>query len=295
MNYGQRLPSYLADVPAWVQLAEAMDTVLGKMLQERTQKLANVRDVNNWHPKALAAKQGVAILDGSDRAYEGEVWNDPASRVRTAMMLGFNFFNIYTLDADTYDQFVKMAVQFYPEQGTNTWADFLGFATNSMIRVSPLWTQDYASFLAEGDPLIGTPVYEGGTWYPTSHVDVKINANFSNKVDLVDFYDLLKFAAPINLVFRDVTIEFTNVKIDDLQIAMAGYLDVIWGIWNRAPMQVTQGMAGFMFVEWGDTQTDVPGNSMIVTPTYYSTVINPDDAYMQNDYVADDSGNIFDI
>jgi hypothetical protein len=293
LSYVHRLPAYLSNTPAWVQLAEAMDEVLGPAIREPATKLANIRDVNNWHPKAFAAKVGVAILDGRDRAFEGEVWNDPSWRVRTAMMLGFNFYNIYSLSPDTYDQFIKMAVQFYPEQGTNSWIDFLGFATNSLITVTPLWTSDYHNFYAEGSSQVGTPIYDGGDWYPTSHVDVKINANFSSKLLLADFYDLLKFAAPINLVFRDVSIEFTNVHIEDLQIAIAGYVDVMWGIFGDIdPKEARVAMSGFMQVDWPDAGT-VPLLSTVI-PTNYSGAVAAD-AYVVADYVATDSGNILDI
>lgn len=264
ISYKDRLTTYLADTPAWSQLAEAMDEVLGQIVNDPARKLANIRDVNNWHPKALEQKHGVAILDGTDRKFEGDEWNDPTWRVRSAMMLGFNFYNIYSLDTDTYDQFIKMAVQFYPEQGTNSWVDFLGFATNSLITVTQLWTIDYVNFYPEGNPLIGTPVYAGGEWFPTSHVDIKINANFSSRVSLVDFYDLLIFAAPVNLVFRDVTIEYANVKIDDMQVAMAGYIDITLGAWGVEPMVAQNSFVAIMQVDNADADSDLTVTSYLM-------------------------------
>ncbi len=248
--YVKRLPSYLADVPAWVQFAEAMDTVLGETVHQPAQKLANLRDVNNFHPDALAIKQGISILDGTDASYGGVQWNATRWRVQEAMMLGFNFYNIYQLDPTAFDAFIKMAVQFYPEQGTDSWIDFLGFATGAILEVRPLWTNDgYTTMLPEGDPGIGTPVWEGGLWYPTSHVDVNINMVLSQQLRLYNFLDLLNFAAPINLVIRNITVQFAQIQLQ-AYISMYGWMDIEWGVYGPPISDISASFVAEISVDW---------------------------------------------
>lgn len=248
--YVQRLPSYLADVPAWVQLAEAMDTVLREIVHQPAQKLANIRDVNNFHPDAVALKQGVSILDGTDASYGGVQWNETRWRVQQAMMLGFNFYNIYQLNPSSFDAFIKMAVQFYPEQGTDSWVEFLGFATGAILEVTPLWTNDaYVTMLPEGDPGIGTPIWEGGDWYPTSHIDVTINMLLSQQLSLYNFLDLLNFAAPINLVIRNITVQLAQIEMQTY-ISMYGWMDVEWGAYDPPVSILPSTFVAELSVEW---------------------------------------------
>jgi hypothetical protein len=67
-----------------------------------------------------------------------------------------------------------------------------------------MWTTDYITFYPEGDPFIGTPIWEGGSWYPTTHVSInwdsgKFNVPLNNVVSL--FNDVSNY----NLVLNDIS------------------------------------------------------------------------------------------
>lgn len=233
MAYVDRLPLPISNNPVWVEFVNTVEQVLAPYLVDNVQKLLGVRDVNNFDPRNLAAKTGTAMLSGGDASYEGTLWNNTQWRVQLATMLGFTFYSVFTLPSQTFDQFVKMGVEFYAEQGTPSWVNFLGFATDSIIIITPLWAQldptyqTYINFQPEGSPLIGTPVWEGGDWYPTSHIDVTITANFSTSVALAEMINLLQFVAPINLVIRNVLTEYINIQVQPLYPAIAASPTII--------------------------------------------------------------------
>jgi hypothetical protein len=211
MGYADRLPLYLKDNPVWVDLANALDTVLGNYVDIPTQKLSYIRDVNDFHPDALAAKTGVAMLDGNDYQSNGIEWNPTSTRRSLAALVGMSYAGLSNMPRDVYNVFIKHSVQFLVEQGTPSWGNYLGFTNDLVVQIQQLWAEvgpgnTYHNFLTEGDPGIGTPVWQGGMWFPTSHYDVTVYTNFNLTVNVNDFSVLLEFAAPANVVFRNISI-----------------------------------------------------------------------------------------
>ncbi len=233
MGYAYRLPTYLANNQVWVDLAATLDTVLGNYVDIPVQKLSYIRDVNDFHPSALAAKIGVALLDESDAYYQGVRWNDPNVRLMLASMLGMDYAGLSNLQTIVHNAFIKHSVQFFPEQGTPSWPQYLGFTSDLVVQAEQLWStqvgNEYGPFLVEGDPGIGTPVWEGGTWFPTSHYNVTIFTDFNSTVSIEDFSVLLKFAAPINIVFNQIsigTVYFTG----NIYVSMSSEMTIYDGI-----------------------------------------------------------------
>ena len=233
MAYRDRLPQYLHNNPVWLALADASETVLDQGVFTPVQQLLSVRDVNNFHPSALAAKKGTQLLDANDASFNGVTWNSKTTRVALATMLGMNFFNLSTIsDNSIYDNFIKYSVQFFPEQGTNSWPNFLGFSTDTLIQITQLWAQldatgtQYVNMTPAGNASIGTPVWNGGTWFPTSHYDVTVLSNFGT-TNLTQLTELLQFVAPINIVFRNVVSEYAS-NVTNLEYAMSAVVYVTW-------------------------------------------------------------------
>lgn len=233
MSYTDRLPSYLHENPIWSAFGDAVGTVFDQNLGVPVQQLMSVRDVNNFNPSAVQAKAGVAMLDSTDAVYEGVQWNAKSTRISLATMLGMNFYNLSTItDSTVYDNFVKYAVQFFPEQGTPSWPEFLGFATNTLIVLSQLWAELdatgtlYTNMQPEGSTNIGVPVWKGGTWFPTSHYDVTVLSNFGT-TNLQQLSELLQFVAPINVVFRNIGSQYSS-NTTELIYSMAATVEVTW-------------------------------------------------------------------
>ncbi len=150
MPYRDLLVEYLADNQVWLDFADAANAVLDPYLTQAVQQLRSVRDVTNFHPTNLAAKQGTALLDATDAQSNGDYWITPQQRRQLAALSGFNYSDTHLLTDEMVEQIIQ-SVAYYLEQGTPSWADFLGFLTNTLLTATQLWdstalTQSGTSF-----------------------------------------------------------------------------------------------------------------------------------------------------
>ena len=98
-------------------------------------------------------------------------------------------------------------------KGTKSFADFFGYVFKAVFRVEQQWAEDlnddeYHNFQPHGSPLIGTPVWAGGTWYPTSHVKIYYDlVKFGNSLNERAVKDFFLYISPINLVVIAIVLE----------------------------------------------------------------------------------------
>jgi len=98
-------------------------------------------------------------------------------------------------------------------KGTKNFADFFGYCFKAIFRVEQLWSyengnDEYPVLLPAGNAGIGTPVWNGGTWYPTSHVNLYYDlAKFGNSLNEQAVKDFFVYISPINLVVAFVILE----------------------------------------------------------------------------------------
>lgn len=63
----------------------------------------------------------------------------------------------------------------------------------------------YGVFREEGDPLIGTPVWLGGDWFPTSHVNLRYNlSKYGGSLDSNEIRQFFDYVSNLNLVLDSV-------------------------------------------------------------------------------------------
>lgn len=91
----------------------------------------------------------------------------------------------------------------------------------------------YLYLYPEGNSGIGAPLWENGTWFPTDHYDITIesgvgNSNFSTVQNIENFFQLLTFIVPINVVINNVAFNSQQVTINPLLLSMAGVQTVTW-------------------------------------------------------------------
>lgn len=72
----------------------------------------------------------------------------------------------------------------------------------------PLAYDQYGKFLPEGDPGIGPSVVDGGTWFPTTHIDISYEPLGSDP-GIEKFLALFNAIANYNLVIHAVTVKGT--------------------------------------------------------------------------------------
>jgi len=145
--------------------------------------------------------------------------NAPQERsilIQNGNMLGFDFFNTTLTDED-YRRLLEFISMYWAEGGTNNFVKFISFIKNIRLECLPLWSvdtagDDYPELEIKQDSMV--PVWKGGTWYPTSHVELRYNPLLdqkqtnSNETQSFELYkgveDIFYVFAPIQLVLERI-------------------------------------------------------------------------------------------
>ena len=163
MNRKPLLPPYLETEPVWTDLIDALDTTFLPTVDNPTKFLSRLRDT--WIvPESTEEKiqQGKMLSSTDFDTYEKEIL------VRQANMLGFDFRDSNVLSSEDYERITRHLGFYWYGKGTPSFINFLGFVLNTVITVKNLWSDQgasprrYGTFLPEGNPGIGTPVWQGG-------------------------------------------------------------------------------------------------------------------------------------
>lgn len=121
-----------------------------------------------------------------------------------ANAVGFKFFDdAYATDKD-YQQIIRWVGQYWLEKGNDKLADFIGFCLSSQIEIRNLWTEDYITFVPEEGGNIGLKIYENGTWYPTTHVDLLYDLIKFGNTSQTSIRNLFNYFSPVNMVLRSL-------------------------------------------------------------------------------------------
>jgi hypothetical protein len=198
------LPPMLESNPLWVEFAQAIETVWANIgIPQAISQL-----------KTLRQPMVVSDLVISNALSEGKLINinDTAiverdTLVQTADLLGFRFYASNTLTDANFLMLCNQLAYYYNQgKGQMQWTDFLSFCLGTPFSVSNTWTNDYVTFYAEGDPRIGKPIYDGGTWYPTTHIIVNLDQTRFLGVDTRTLVDLIEYFDNIQLVIHLISI-----------------------------------------------------------------------------------------
>lgn len=84
----------------------------------------------------------------------------------------------------------------------------------------------YSIFREEGDPLIGTPVWLGGDWFPTSHVNLRYSlAKYGGSLDSTEIRKFFDYVANLNLVL-DAVILSESATIAPVNVGLAAKMKI---------------------------------------------------------------------
>jgi hypothetical protein len=186
LTEGSMLPEGFRDIQIWRDLSEAIDEVFGSNIAALIKDLYGMQEI------------GYATRKPSI---------DKATLLRRTKALGVTT-DLNVLDLQDVRNFVRYAPEFWKEKGGRNFIQYMSFVVNAVLEMSYSWTNNYQVFQKEGSDAIGTPVYEGGDWYPTSHVLISYDVSkFRNSVitSYSDQETLSRFfysIAPINLVIQ---------------------------------------------------------------------------------------------
>ena len=196
------LPPYLAINPYFVEFTDSIDQIFDSPVEAKIQALRDLRNVwatSKTTEQKIAASQMVPI----------ESWGGPdrSTVIRQVNLLGLRLADAGLLGEVSYRTVARFLGQYWFEKGKGAMIDFLNFCTGTQFTLVNLWTQDYKVFLEEGSPGIGTSIYVGGNWYPTTHVQLQIDGT-ATPADLTVITAFFYEVANYNLVLDSINQRF---------------------------------------------------------------------------------------
>jgi hypothetical protein len=141
-NRSIRLPTYLAETPAWKDYADVVSEVYDTYIDTPLAQHKDALNVNAYHPTNVALKQGKEFLSFSDYTYNSVRWVSTKNRIRASAMIGYTFAEASLLGEDTIELLVNSGAQFLPFQGKPEFVDFLNYVLNATLDVQPLWCNE---------------------------------------------------------------------------------------------------------------------------------------------------------
>ncbi|MDN3160821.1 hypothetical protein P0E55_14025, partial [Enterococcus faecalis] len=132
---------------------------------------------------------------------------------------------------DSYQAISRWVGMYWYGKGTRSFIDFINYCLSSFLDVKPMWTQDYVHFYRTGDSRIGTPIWQGGTWYPTTHVQLIAKGGLGD-LDINTLVSFFYEIANYNLVLYSVDEEFDMPITDDPTLVRTDAQIVALGLWE---------------------------------------------------------------
>lgn len=176
------LPAYLRNTRFFADFFDAADQVFDAKVYNSINSLKNIRNMWMSNPE-LEQK----IIDGNSMLKLDD-WTIPeqSTVVNQLNTLGLKLGESAGLfTTQNYLAFCRFIGQYWYEKGTSNFMDFVNFCCGTQYEITNLWTTDYQHFYKEGDEAIGTPVWEGGEWYPTTHVSFVSTNNYDADITLL--------------------------------------------------------------------------------------------------------------
>ena len=201
-------PPYMS-AQAWKDLADSVDTVFSDDPTYGAE-VDTVQDALRWLRETYIAD---TLYNPAPGAY-----NSPAATaIQNRNMMDPSYFSTFDNTTDTLrvnqlglklrdptvlsegslQRLIQGVGAFWYGKGQGSFIDFVAWVLNAPVTMQTLWTQDYINFVPAGDPSIGTPVWQSGTWYPTTHVSLVLTGTilssdqFSSLIQL--FYDIANY------------------------------------------------------------------------------------------------------
>jgi hypothetical protein len=216
------LPEFLKDYPHWNDFAYAIDEVFENTVDEPSNMLSRVREVLHLGLAAQLKILNERVLHEEDfERFEREIL------IKCLTFVGCPIQN-YTIfsDAQLFRMLQHMPTYWYSKGGVNV-GEFVSFVLGVDVDITNLWTQDYLNFYPEGSTAIGLPVYDGGEWYPTSHVRLGYDPFQLTDLTIPNLRKFLDDMLNYNLVLHSIESrsEFPVVQTSDNVVERSDFVD----------------------------------------------------------------------
>lgn len=191
------LPDYLKE-PSWLDLADAIDFVFGGSVEPAMKCLEFLRFMYIPSIESEAKAEDRQMLSFTDFDLP-----EKAVAVKQTNLLGLKVTRSSGLNQSDFVTLSRNLGGFWYSKGTFDFIDFVGYCLNTDVTLDTLWTNNYVDFYSETDPAVGTKIWDGGSWYPTTHVAISWDSGkFS--VPLNNIVSLFNDVSNYNLVLHDI-------------------------------------------------------------------------------------------
>lgn len=196
------LPPYLAMNEYFVEYSDAIDHVFKTTVDSKIHALQNIR--NMWVTNPVLEQKVIehSIIDLDD-------WTKPEREllVKQVNLLGMKLKSAGVLTDDDYLLISRFVGQYWFGKGTQAFVEFINFCLNVDLRVHRLWSEDlgdqeYHNLTRDVD-FTGTPKWEGGNWFPTTHVELEALGglgDLTNELLAEFFYEIANFNLVLNAI-----------------------------------------------------------------------------------------------
>jgi hypothetical protein len=207
LRLGYRVPREILLPPYIYQdyfrgFTDAIDAVFEETVDMKTEILGNLR--NMWVSNVALEN---SLYDNPSQLIPFSSWSQPerAILVKQVNMLGMKLQSAGIITDDGYQAIARWLGMYWWGKGTESFINFINYSLSANLTVNVLWTSDYVNFLPAGDPGIGTPLWEGGDWYPTTTVEIIAQGGFA-ALDIPTLVNFFYEIANYNLVLQAITI-----------------------------------------------------------------------------------------
>jgi hypothetical protein len=232
LRLGYRVPREILLPPYIFQdyfrdFMDSIDSVFETMVDTKTEILGDLR--NMWVTNPAMEN---SLYENPAQLVPFEAWSQPerAILVKQVNMLGMKLRSAGIISDDGYQAIARWVGMYWFAKGTEAFIDFINYSLSSSLMVNSLWTSDYVNFFPAGDPEIGTPIWEGGTWYPTTTVEIIAQGGLTN-IDIPTLVNFFYEIANYNLVLQAITIVYNLWITDDPNLIRTDAEIVAIGLW----------------------------------------------------------------
>jgi len=185
--------------------------------------------------------------------------------VKQVNALGMKLQSAGLITNDQYQIISRWVGQYWFGKGTQSFIDFINYCLSSSLTVQTLWTEDYSTFWPAGSSEIGTPIWDGGTWYPTSQVTITAQGGLGS-IDPTDLITFFYEIANYNLVLQALVISFDMWITDDPNLVRTDAEIVAIGLWAVNSIVISNfGQYGAAAPPTYNTEPELPMNALVTS------------------------------
>lgn len=204
------LPPYMSQNPYFIAYCDAMDEVYGSTVDAELNTLSNIRNMWVQNPQTETHVDVGQLIPKED-------WSTPDRNliVKQVNQLGLKLQTAGIISDDAFQTIARFVGIYWFGKGTVAFMEFVNYCLSSDFRVFNMWTEDYDTFYNEGASEIGTPIWEDGTWYPTTHVTIEAKGGFKG-IDIITLQQFFYEVANFNLVLKAIDANFDMYIVPDM-------------------------------------------------------------------------------